>query len=861
MYSNVRELVEAGALPSDDAVIAQLLTNSDCTYLFQEGDCWDFKESWPFSYSDDYFYGLARLVCAFANTDGGLIIFGVDDTTRKGGRTKTVPNLDKFELALQQLTGAKPTLELKRFRNAHCGDVDVLLVQRKGAYDPPLRFIRDAGKYKAHTFWVRQGSTVAEAEAADIAKLYLSQAPDDEVVRQPLGQLPPSQSNVREFVGRMPTIDALFRWLYAQDEPRAFLYGKGGSGKSTIAQELFKQLRSNGGAFKLGGEQLIDQVIFLSAKRKYLDVEMQKVENFLGNDFSDEASLYRAILVLGGVAGNDVEEMPIEQLKPFIQQFFNETACFIVIDDIDTLTTAGEEGGFDFLYRVAVRSPKTSKFLYTLRNRPTQSLRSAIEVPGMVGEELSDFVEACVDQFRVPKPEPTFVHGPLSDVSEGRPLVVESIMLLRRQAGSYERALKMFEQGSGDDVRSYVFQREWEAIPKQSRGREVLACLALYGRPMSFGDIAAVSRLEESRVKDAIAAVQEMFLISEEDEQDTLFSLGALTKTFIDTQIERLDMFDTIKARVDNFKRSAYPESPALAKINRELRKAEYSARNGDQDPLDDLLWKMNSDRHPPEIRENPRFLAMRGYAATLKSPPNLAAVRSDFKNAVDMGYRPPLEDLKRWFLAEADSDSAYKSTLEIQQLIMADKRYPLSERSELRMMRGVFLYNFAKMNIVTDPFRALDLLKESLEAHMDAYAGLLRSRSALASRSEKLTQNTAYLFGQRAAKLDSGDRFIDAVLAFIRDRDMTLDPIVEPTVQFLQLQFQRSSHALDTLNRLYSKAELLIRETQKNGNFAWGSNKQTLVEQLQAFRAAAKSTIDNLRRSRRQGVGSHEAT
>ncbi|MBA3510989.1 RNA-binding domain-containing protein [Sphingomonas sp.] len=853
MYSNVRELVAAGTLPTDDAAIAELLTNSDCTYLFQEGDCWDFKESWPFSYSDNYFYGLARLVCAFANSDGGIIIFGVDDKTRKGGRTKVIPNLDKFELALKQLTGAVPDLELRRFSNADCGNVDVLLVKRKGAFDPPFRFVRDAGTYKSNTFWVRQGSAIADAEASDIPNLYLRQVTEDEVVRQPIGQLPPSQSNVREFVGRMPTIDSVFQWMSMSDEPRAFLYGKGGSGKSTIAQEVFKQIRSNGGAFKLGGESLIDQVIFLSAKRQYLDVEKQSVASFLGNDFTDEAGLYRGILLLGGVADSNIDDEPIEKLKPAIQQFFNETACFIVIDDIDTLTTAGEEGGFDFLYRVAVRSPKISKFLYTLRNRPTQSLRSSIEVPGMTGDELRSFVETCAEQFKVPKPSQAFIEGPLSEVSEGRPLVVESIILLRRQSGSYERALAMFERGSGDDVRSYVFQREWEAIPKQSRGKEVLGCLALYGRPMSFGDIAAVSRLEESKVKDAIAAIQEMFLISEEDDQDTLFSLGALTKTFIHTQVESLDMFATIKARVDHFKRSAYPESPVLAKINRELRKAEYSARNGDEELLDDLIWKLNSDRFPPDIVENPRFVAMRGYAATLKSRPNLAAVRADFRNAVEMGYRPPLDDIKRWFLSEAASDSAYKNTLEIEQLITSDKRYPLSERSELRMMRGVFLYNFAKANILTDQFRAVDLLKESLEAHMRAYAGLLRSKSALASRSEKLAQNTAYLFGQRAAKLDTGDLFIDTALAFIRDHEITLDPLAEPMVHFLQLQFQRNSHALDILNRLFSKADLLIKELQKSSNFAWGSNKQMLMEQLQAFRVAAKSTIEALRKAQRQ--------
>lgn len=118
------------------------------------------------------------------------------------------------------------------------------------------------------------------------------------------------------------------------DEPRAFLYGRGGSGKSTIAQEVFRQLKSNGGSYKLGKNNLIDQVIFLSAKRKYLNVEKQEIEQFAGNDFTSEIELYKAILILGGTAGDDIETASIETLKAGVQEFFKETACLLVIDDI-----------------------------------------------------------------------------------------------------------------------------------------------------------------------------------------------------------------------------------------------------------------------------------------------------------------------------------------------------------------------------------------------------------------------------------------------------------------------------------------------------------------------------------------------
>jgi hypothetical protein len=451
----------------------------------------------------------------------------------------------------------------------------------------------------------------------------------------------------------------------------------------------------------------------------------------------------------------------------------------------------------------------------------------------------------------VPAPTQDFVAGKLLRVSEGRPLVIESIIALRRHAGSYERALEMFDRGSGDDVREYVFMREWEAIDPTSRGREILACLALYGKPMTFDDLAAVSRLDASRVRDGIAAVQEMFLQTEDDQTDTLFSLGSLTQRFVETEAQKLDHYDTIKARVENFRRSAYPESPQLARISRELKKAEYDCENGQCEALTDLLWNLNSDKYAPEIRENPRFLSMRAYAATLASPPNMSAARDDFKAALAMGYAMPLDYVKRWFKVEAASDTAYNNTREILNLIAAEKRYSLSDRAEIRFDYAIFLYNTARGMSVTDPHRSLDRIEESLTQHLTAFEAFSRSKSTLQSRSATYTRNTAFYFGQRAVFLDDGDRFIDAILRVVRSPDILLDPLVEPLQLFLQIEFRKNSLRQDRLNRLVSKADLIAKEATKSAAFLWGSNKELLTEQISAFKSTARQSIERLRKGK----------
>ena len=254
-------------------------------------------------------------------------------------------------------------------------------------------------------------------------------------------------------MGRLDTIDRVFRWLRLSDEPRNFLYGKGGSGKTTIAYQLAKVLKSDGSGVEMYDGELIDNVIFVSAKAKALNTSNGTQSDFVGLDFTNEKELYQAILSLGNWTSSDLSDVSLTDLKAEIRAFFDTTANFIVIDDIDTLTTQGQEAGFDFLYGVLWRAKRRSKVLYTLRNAPSHSLANAIEVPGLaLGGEYEEFVRVCCEQFRVKEPEPTFRDGRLAAVTEQRPLVVESIIALRRNAGDYERAIQLFEQSSGDDV-------------------------------------------------------------------------------------------------------------------------------------------------------------------------------------------------------------------------------------------------------------------------------------------------------------------------------------------------------------------------------------------------------------------------
>src|SRR5260221_3535113 len=256
MISGIEAIISQGELPLDSSPLLEQLAEPSGQFISQEGAFWDFKREWPFSYSDSYFFGIARLVCAFANSNGGLIIFGVHDEHRTGGHNRVTPNMDRLQQALNQLLSDRPTLTLRRYNEGTSNAIDVLLVCPKSPATMPLRFTRDA-TYKGEVIWVRQGHEVVAAEPRHLAMLYCrddaSRTQDGEAESYMSGGLPPSPATIKTFVGRMRTIDQVFLWLRSADEPRTFLYGKGGSGKTTIAYEVAKTIKLTCGDIHITG--------------------------------------------------------------------------------------------------------------------------------------------------------------------------------------------------------------------------------------------------------------------------------------------------------------------------------------------------------------------------------------------------------------------------------------------------------------------------------------------------------------------------------------------------------------------------------------------------------------------------------
>lgn len=122
-----------------------------------ESQTTEFKCDWR----DEYL----RIICAFANTDGGKLIIGVNDTGKPIGVKNSKKLLEDLPNKIEDVLGIVPKVKLTKK-----GNKEIVTVEVEHSFAP----ISYHGK-----FYIRSGSTTQELKARELTRFLISRSGKD----------------------------------------------------------------------------------------------------------------------------------------------------------------------------------------------------------------------------------------------------------------------------------------------------------------------------------------------------------------------------------------------------------------------------------------------------------------------------------------------------------------------------------------------------------------------------------------------------------------------------------------------------------------------------------------------------------
>lgn len=642
------QFISGSEFPSSEDFFKFFRSESN-KFIDDEGYYWDFKDEFPFSFSNDYFYGLCRLICAFYNTYGGLIIFGVDDETKLPVKTKVRPNTDRFYSKAFEIFGRNIDLKTNTYSDANGHDYVCVKVPFRKKNQPLLKFSQKYGKYEADIIWVREGSIVKQASSKHFRSLF---GAENIFLESESGQLfdasiesflPSRTATLNEFIGRVGTLNKLFDWVWTERTFVKYLSGQGGSGKTTIAFEFAKLISDYGKNVLNRNGKSFDFVIFLSAKEFEFAGLQEGIIKTSDLAFDDYRSfLIAALEPVTPDFSSIVDTLSEEGLEDKLTEFLSEFAVLFILDDIDTLNNKSKDFSYSGLFQILAQTNKGSKVLYTLRQNPSVGMRDTIEVAGLEqGSEFPAFVKACCNQFAVPMPNAR-EESTIYEEYEGKPLAIEALIKFRRTCDSYERAISLSKTKKGDALLDYIYKREWDKISSSSRGRQFLVALHELKRPSTIEDIKAVLQLDIELVFDALHATKEIFVSVEFENGKEKYYLPKLTRNFIGLVKKDVAGYPRIKQLSTIFLSNIKGKSQRILDLERIIRRT--LELQGAKQALDALGDVRNKD-----LMDDPHYRAIRVWICSQIESSSVEDIKIDVSFVINMGVKPDFVSIYSW--------------------------------------------------------------------------------------------------------------------------------------------------------------------------------------------------------------------
>lgn len=683
----------------------------------QECDVFDYKRDVPKNFSDEYGFGIIKLIISFYNTYGGIVFIGVNKSGEIEGVSEDI-DIENVNHYLNVITGHRILCTSKRIYIDESDKFLSSIIVRKRSEINPAKINKKTLNYKIDSIFIRKDHEVCIADSRDLSFLY-SRRHFDAHDRYPVHKaLPPSPATIRDFVGRYKLEIRLWDWLLCEDQPRFYLFGDGGAGKSTLAYEFSRAVSECGGDLLYSNNDPIDYVVYLSAKETELNTITGKISSFITRDFSDTITQFKKILLLSGIENDEnIEKMDYDSTLKRLKVFFNEYSGLIIIDDIDALTRNSVDSGEETLLLAAIRASKKTKILYTLRFEPHYAKTSSEKISGLTWDEYSIFIDSCCKQFNIKSPGNEDKSKIFSETNH-LPLLIETICGLRRDCSDYENAISMFKEKGGDEARNYIYQREFFKIQKTGITKYVLICLSYVGVQLSFSELSAILPYAEESIRDSITELSSIFLTtSTGDNGETLYSASRPSIPFL-TKIYLADSsYDSVKRCVDNYKKIpsslSREEFRILTFMDKCIRIKSYGSL------INEVKSSVPTDS---PLRAEPRFHSLLGQAYALINPPNYQEAVSCFKEAKRRKYFD-IYMLRQWFFVCMQSDVEKRETESVCKIVINDSNMSPRYVSEFYCKLGDYFFNISYRDRFSNTERALRNCAKSIDSYLDGIA------------------------------------------------------------------------------------------------------------------------------------------
>lgn len=399
-----------------------------------ESEIIDYKLCFKFNNKRDKLE-LIKDIVAFANTEGGYIIFGVTDKECKWNGLESDSDLDKVDdntinQFLLTYVDKTPSFQIARYELDE--EVFVLLTIDK-YYGDPITFIKD-GEYeriKLTTNKVKKEHVFNKGDIYGRIKSSSTRVNDDtsfmslrnSYIISNIGQYP---RPYKRYIDRNNYLSELIEVLDNERIRCAQINGLGGIGKTSFVRNFC--------------DRLIEKEIKLSKPIKYIIWITGKLDFFTNSGFIEtireyELSFGEMMDTFADVLSVDKMSKTEEELERDILEKLQNYNSLIVMDNMETISD-------DRIMKFMRAIPINCMVIYTTRTNMTDTF-TRIDLVGFNKEQFAEYVDNCFDEF-APKRKASLknclinYYDDLVMLVQGSPILINLIVYMVCTGGSID---------------------------------------------------------------------------------------------------------------------------------------------------------------------------------------------------------------------------------------------------------------------------------------------------------------------------------------------------------------------------------------------------------------------------------------